>query len=121
MPPPAFKPASVGIHKDVDADYRALEAAARSGSKPQQGIWKRLAAARIRLAQDALWGDVIPFEDIPDYFRTRYDVDNLYCLDLKGDVRCFYTVAAAGILFLDIVDHEEYDKWFPPKGRKRRR
>jgi hypothetical protein len=73
------------------------------------------------LTQDPLWGDVIRASSIPAYFRERYGVQNLYCIDLKGDVRSFYTIDERDILFLDIVDHDQYDKWFPPKGSKARR
>lgn len=121
MPPPAFRAETFRIHPDQDATYAALEQAALDGVKPQQGIWKRFLAARLMLEQDPLWGDVIPAADIPDYFRTKYGVENLYCLDLKGDVRGFYTINERDILFLDIVDHDVYDNWFPPKGQKRKR
>ncbi len=121
MPPPGFRPTALIIHPDVDADYAALEAAARAGTKPQQGIWNRLEAARMRIKLDGQWGEVIPRNDIPAYFTHRYQLTNLYCIDLKDDVRCFYTIDAHDIIFLDLVDHDQYDKWFPPKGRKARR
>lgn len=121
MPPPAFKADSMRVHPDQDEAYRALEAAAQAGKKPQQAIWKRFQTARLMLKQDPLWGEVIPGSDIPSYFREAYDVDNLYCIDLKSDVRCFYTIEGRTVAFLDIVDHDQYDKWFPPKGRRRRR
>lgn len=121
MPPPSFKADEFRIHPDHDAAYRALEDAAAQGLKPQQGIWKRFQAARLMLAQDPLWGDVIPGPSIPVYFRETYDVQNLYCIDLKGDVRCFYTIDERDVIFLDVVDHDQYDKWSPPKGRKTRR
>lgn len=121
MPPPAFKADAFRIHPDHDAAYAVLEEAAGRGSKPQQGIWKRFQAARFMLNQDPLWGDVIRSADIPQYFRDRYAVDNLYCIDLKNDVRCFYTIDEHDVIFLDIVDHDEYDLWFPPKGKSKRR
>jgi hypothetical protein len=121
MPPPSFKADDFRIHPGHDAAYRALEDAAAQGQKPQQAIWKRFQAARLMLAQDPLWGEVIRGPAIPTYFRDTYDVQNLYCIDLKGDVRCFYTIDERDVIFLDIVDHDQYDKWFAPKGQKRRR
>jgi hypothetical protein len=121
MAPPGFRPTAIFIHPDVDADYAALEQAAAAGDKPQQGIWKRLEAARRRIKVDGQWGEVIPRNSIPAYFRERYNVDNLYCIDLKGDVRCFYTIDAKDVVLLDLVDHDDYDTWFPPKGRRPRR
>lgn len=118
---PSFVPAEMVVHPDVDAAYQALEAAAGLGRKPQQGMWARFEAAKAMIRQDGLWGEVIRADDIPQYFRDRYGVTNLYCIDLSGTDRCFYTVVARDVVFLDIVDHEAYDQWFPPKGRKRRR
>jgi len=118
---PGFRPSALYVHPDVDSYYAALEAAARAGTKPQQGIWKRLQAAMTRIKADGQWGEVIPGDDIPAYFRHRYAVTNLYCIDLKGDVRCFYTIDAQDIVFLDLIDHDQYDKWFPPKGKQARR
>ncbi len=95
--------------------------AARAGNKPQQGIWKRFQVAVSRIKLDGQWGEVIPRPDIPDYFVAEYGLTNLYCIDLKGDVRAFYTIEGRDIILLDLVDHAEYDKWFPPKGKKARR
>ena len=86
MPPPHFRPERIRVHVDVAVAYAALEQAACAGLKPQQAIWKRLQAARLRLASDPLWGEVIPWVDIPVYFHERYRVPNLYCVDLKNDV-----------------------------------
>ncbi len=121
MTPPGFCPTQILVHPDVDADYLALEAAALEGTKPQQGIWKRFQTAKSRIQSDGQWGEVIPRNDILAYFFDRYSVSNLYCIDLKGDLRSFYTIDAQDIIFLDLVDHDQYDKWFPPKGRKARR
>ena len=118
---PGFSPSEIVIHPDVDHDYRQLEEAAKAGKKPQQAIWKRFQAAKLMIRSDGQWGDVIKKAEIPAYFREKYDVQNLYCVDLKNDVRCFYTIDSQDVVFLDIVDHDEYDKWFPPKGERKRR
>ncbi len=118
---PAFRPVLIRRDPTVEVQYLALEAAAKTGRRPQSGMWKRLQAALLMLKQDGLWGEVIPPADIPAYFRERYEARNLYCIDLSPTVRCFYTIDERDILFLDIVDHEEYDKWFPPKGERKRR
>jgi hypothetical protein len=117
--PPGFRPDSVTIDPDCQAQYDVLERAAGDGRKPRQGIWTRFQAAVARIKSDPQWGEVIPGADIPSYFRDRYDAENLYCIDLKGDVRCFYMIDQHDVIFLDLVDHVEYDKWFPPKGERR--
>lgn len=109
---PGFRPAAIVIHPDVDPDYAKLEAAAKAGQKPEQGIWKRFQTALARIRADGQWGEVIRGKDVPKYFRQRYDVANLYCIDLAGDVRCFYTIDERDVIFLDIMDHDRYDKLF---------
>lgn len=118
---PSFLPSAIVVHPDVDEAYRRLEAAAKAAKKPQQAIWKRLQAAKRMIQADGQWGEVVRKEDIPAYFRVRYSVENLYCVDVKNDVRCFYTIDEHDIVFLDIVDHDVYDKWFPPRGHRKRR
>ena len=118
---PGFRPSAIRIHPDVDEAYAALEEAAQGGEKPQQGMWARFQAALGMIRQDGQWGEVIRSDRIPKYFAKVYGVTNLYCIDLKGDVRAFYTIDQREVLFLDIVDHKTYDKWFPPKGQRRRR
>ena len=121
MPPPGFTPNSIHAHELTAPVYEALEQAARVGRKPQSGMWKRFQTAVGMLRHDGQWGEVIPPDDVPEYFRARYHATNLYCIDLSPTTRCFYMVADREVIFLDIVDHEEYDKWFPPKGRRKRR
>jgi hypothetical protein len=29
-----------------------------------------------------------------------------------GFHRCFYTIEGRDVIFLDLVDHEQYDRWF---------
>jgi hypothetical protein len=113
---PSFRPSSVRIHPDVQSEYDAMEVAARAGRKPQGSIWKAFQTAVLRVKADAQWGEVIPRSGIPNYFTRKYDLANLYCVDL-GFHRCFYTIDARDVIFLDIVDHGQYDKWF--KVRKK--
>lgn len=121
MTPPGFRAERFRVHADWKDAYLEIRAAAERGTKPQAGIWKRFEAARRRLEADPQWGEVIRQHQIPAYFQDRYGCQNLYCIDLKGDVRCFYTIDERDVIFLDIVDHGQYDRWFPPKGRQPRR
>lgn len=117
---PGFRPTAIKREPTVESQYLALEQAAKKGARPQSGMWKRLQAALVLLQRDGQWGEVIPDANIPLYFRHTYGVTNLYCVDLSQTVRCFYTIVPERTLvFLDVVDHVEYDKWFPPKGRGR--
>lgn len=111
-----FKPDSVRIHQSVDADYEELEKNAKAKKQPEAAIWKVFQTALTRVKNDGQWGEVIPRSKIPAHFKTKYKADNLYCVDLNF-YRAFYTIEARVVVWLDIVDHAQYDKWFPNKGK----
>jgi hypothetical protein len=113
-----FKPEEIRVHQDVLSAYESWESLANQGRQPAQAVWNSLQAAMTRVRNDAQWGDIIRQDAIPSYFRERYGVSNLYCLDLSAFHRGFYTIANRSIVLLDIVDHPTYDKWFP--GRRSR-
>lgn len=112
-----FKPRSIVVHEPFVARYAALEGAAAEGRRPEASIWKGLQTAISRLRLDATWGDVIPNARIPPRFTRGYGALNLYCIDLAAFHRGFYTIVGRAVVLLDIVDHTQYDKWFPNKGR----
>ncbi len=113
---PGFRPDRVLIHPDVERAYAELETASHEGRKQASALWKSFEHSVERVRQDGQWGEVIP--RIPRYFSSRYHVANLYCVDLAFFHRVFYTIEGRDVIFLDLVDHKRYDKWFP--GRKRR-
>ncbi|MBW3583654.1 MAG: hypothetical protein KY455_11200 [Euryarchaeota archaeon] len=110
-----FRPTRIVIHPDVDATYRELERQADAKRQPAVAIWKGFQTALKRIKRDGQWGEAIP--RIPKTFRSRYGVMNLYCVDLASFHRCFYTIRCREVIFLDLVDHAEYDRLF---GRKKR-
>lgn len=69
------------------------------------------------MRQDGQWGEVIPADAIPTHFRRKYRVINLYCVDLAGFRRSFYTINGRDVIFLDMVSHAQYDRWFPDRGK----
>jgi hypothetical protein len=89
-----------------------------SGRQPAQAVWKSLQSEMVRLRLNAQWGEVVRRHSIPHYFREKYGLSNLYCVDLAAFHRCFCTIVNQAVIPLDIVDHPTYDKWFP--GRRSR-
>jgi hypothetical protein len=86
------------------------------GRKHDAALWKSFQTAVGRIKLDGQWGEVIP--RVPAYFVERYGVRHLYCVDLAFFHRAFYTIEGRDVVFLDLVDHATYDRWFP--GRRRR-
>lgn len=114
---PGFRPRSVTIHPDVDAEYAAIEESALAGRQPETAIWKGFLATVAKVKSDGQWGEVIPRARIPARFVRAYGVTNLYCVDLAGFRRAFYTILGRDVVFLDVVDHARYDKWFGGRGK----
>ncbi|MDE1822227.1 MAG: hypothetical protein KGJ23_12185 [Euryarchaeota archaeon] len=112
-----FRPRSVVAHGALTGEYARWEADARAGRQPAPAIWKGLQTAILRLKLDGQWGEVIPPRHIPAHFRSRYGVENLYCVDLASFHRLFYTILDRDVILLDIVDHATYDEWFPGSRR----
>jgi len=113
-----FRPSAIKIHPDLEPVYTALEKSAKEGRQPASAVWKSLQTCLIRIRTDGQWGEVIPPDRIPVYFKEHYDVTNLYCVDLAHFYRGFSTLYYRDVILLDILDHPTYDKWFP--GRRKR-
>jgi hypothetical protein len=113
-----FKPGALIIHDDQRSAYELWESLALQRRQPAQAVWRSLQASLSRVRNDGQWGDVIRQDAIPIYFREKYGVNNLYCIDLAAFHRAFYPIANRSVIMLDIVDHPAYDKWFP--GRRSR-
>lgn len=106
-----------------DAAEAAIALLGDSKSKEAASIVKRIATHRVRLKSDAQAGDVIPF---PLHKKAKpleikhAPLHNLYCLDLPDFWRLLYTIVKIDgrryVTILEIVDHADYDKWFPSRG-----
>ncbi|MCX6815890.1 MAG: hypothetical protein NT120_03495 [Candidatus Aenigmarchaeota archaeon] len=63
----------------------------------------------------------VPKNLMPKIYVNKYDVDNLWKIDLSGYWRMIYTLRTTEIeitnFILDILDHETYDKVFGYKKK----
>lgn len=75
------------------------------------------------IKQDPEYGNGIPKECIPEYYKQKYNVKNLFRVELPLFWRMIYTLKKENneieiISFvLDIIDHKKYDKRFGYKKR----
>lgn len=113
-----FRVEDVLLHDDAFADLERLDAA-----KDKTAATNRAKVPGLRevLLKDALHGEVVPRKKIPRPLQERYDLDKLYVEDLADFWRLLYTLqkeaGQAFVIILRIVDHKQYDKWFPNKGK----
>ncbi|MEK6985028.1 MAG: hypothetical protein AABX89_01425 [Candidatus Thermoplasmatota archaeon] len=120
MPPPLRA-------SEVIFSERADLAKANLGKskKPEAAsILRRLDYLEQRLLADGQEGEVIPLP-LPKPARLLEQVHgvlgSLYCCDLPDFWRLLYTIVRADgkpyVYILEVVEHAQYDKWFPNKGR----
>lgn len=68
------------------------------------------------LKQDPFYGIQIKKSLIPQRYRSRYEITNLWKVDLSDYWRLLYTITSTEseiiIFVLEIVDHKTYDKIF---------
>lgn len=86
----------------------------KSLSKEQE---KKLLWWRDRLARDVTVGDPIRKSLIPTALKKKYEINNLWRLELPGGWRALYTIASrpAGkpeVFILRILSHKEYNRLF---------
>lgn len=100
-----------------DAAKKAIETLIASKDKPSASILRAVRAIETRLKVDCLCGEVVKKSQIPAALKTKYGIENLYMGDLPSFWRLLYTIARDGItryvIILEIVDHDDYNKWFP--------
>ena len=105
-----------------DGADAAVIGLARSRSKEAASILRRVTYYRERLLADCLEEEVIPCP-LPKKAKpleVRHGpIANLYCCDLPDFWRLLYTIVRAdgkpyGYV-LEIVDHADYDRWFPSR------
>lgn len=106
------------LHPDAAAALARLDADSRPQSR---SIARRVRTVGAMLLSDCLHGEVVRRSAIPKVLVTRYGVENLFVEDLPDFWRLLYTVVkrveSRDVLVLAIVDHGEYSRWFPGRGK----
>ncbi len=68
------------------------------------------------IANNPFYGENAKKDLIPKEYRQKYDIDNLFIVDLPDYWRMIYTLESDEIeiiaFVLDIIDHDEYNKKF---------
>lgn len=99
--------ARVHLSGDAEVDFEELDATKR----------RKLQWWVARLAEDVTVGDHIRRELIPEKLRRKYDIENLWRLELPGGWRALYSILTSPhhpltVSIVRIVDHKEYDRMF---------
>lgn len=103
-------------------DAAAVLAQLDADPRPQsRSVARRVRAIGSMLRSDCLHGEVVRRSAIPKAIAARYGVENLFVEDLPDFWRLLYTVVKRverrDVLGITIVDHREYSRWFPGRGK----
>ncbi len=120
------KDVRVILSEDAIKEYNELNRIV--GDEMQRGVESSIHQTLFRsidrvkgwLKENPFVGDQVKKSKIPKYYVQKYNVTNLWRIELSNYWRLVYTIQSEDIeiidFVLDIIDHEEYDKKFGYKG-----
>ncbi len=81
-----------------------------------QSLLRSIHRVRNLIKQNPFVGDQVPKKQIPRKYTLKYDVDNVWRIELTDRWRLVYTISGNRVeiitFIIDIFDHKEYDKVF---------
>src|SRR3989338_11579503 len=81
-------------------------------SSVHQSIFRSIERVKGRLKENPFAGDQVKKRLIPDYYFQKYDVTNLWRIELSNYWRLIYTIQSNEIEVIDfvlnIMDHKDY-------------
>ena len=90
-------------------------------SSVHQSLFRSIERVKGWLKENPFAGDQVKKEQIPDYYLKKYDITNLWRIELSNYWRLLYTIQSNEIevidFVFDIIDHEKYNDKFGYKGR----
>jgi len=116
-----LKPVKVILSPEAEEAYKQLNAVA-ADSKIERSILNAIDKKKELIKANMHYGEPIAKDKIPDEYKIRYGVTNLFWVELSNFWRMLYTLTnneteVEIIAFiLDIIDHERYNKKFGYKG-----
>ena len=117
-----MKPVRVILSPEAEVVYNDLNSKAGK-TKIERSIFNSIKKKVELIKMNPHYGDPVPKDLIPNEYRVKYGVTNLFHVELASFWRMLYTLTndeteVEIIAFvLDIVDHNEYDRKFGYKGK----
>lgn len=123
-----FQGKEVGVRLSEEADKVYQELNKIVGEEKLKGIdssfhqtlLRSIIRVRDLLKQNPFAGDQIKKKQIPQKYIQKFDVDNVWRIELADRWRLVYTITGNQIeiitFIMDIFDHKDYDKVFGYKN-----
>jgi plasmid maintenance system killer protein len=110
----------IRLSREADEIYEELnkivgdEKKRKITSSFHQSLFRSIRRARDLLKDNPFAGNQIPKRLIPKGYKIKYDVENLWRMELANRWRMLYTITGNKLeilaFVLDIFDHKDYDK-----------
>lgn len=119
-----FQGKEVGVRLSEEADLvytelnKIVEEEKLKGidSSFHQTLLRSINRVRDELKQDPFAGDQVPKRQIPPKYTKKFDVDNVWRIELADRWRLVYSITGNQVeiitFIMDIFNHKEYDKVF---------
>lgn len=116
-----MKPIRVRFSPEAEEVYKHINAKAPK-SKLERMILNAVNQKIELIKANPHYGDGIPKKLIPKEYMIKYEITNLFRVELPNFWRMLYTLTAEGEIeiiafILDIIDHRTYDKKFGYKKK----
>ena len=121
------KPVSIELVGDAKEAYERLNR--MIGEQKNKGkttseeikLWKGIQRSFDLIHDNPFYGRNAKKKQIPEYYLNKYDIKNLFVVDLPLFWRMIYTLESDRVeviaFILDIFNHKDYNKRFGFKGR----
>ena len=121
------KPVSIELIGDAKEAYERLNRII--GEQKNKGkttseeikLWKGIQRSFDLIQDNPFYGRNAKKKQIPEYYLNKYDIKNLFVVDLPLFWRMIYTLESDRVeviaFILDIFNHKDYNKRFGFKGR----
>ena len=92
---------AVFADKKLDDDYKRLSKSRHS--EEDKKLYHVLTVIREKVGELYRFGKKLPKNKIPDVYLQRFQIENLWSLDLPGHGTVLYSVAGSCILIVDLL------------------
>lgn len=105
---------------EFNRQFEELEKTAKEGNGASAILLKKLRKGVDKLKNNYRAGKHIPKDRIPQHYKTKFGVTNLWKLNIDPVFRLVYTVrgteAEVMTVILEFFDHKAYEKRFGYRG-----
>lgn len=109
------------LSQEFNESFQKLKNGAEKGNGESKYLLAIVNRGIEKLKEDKEAGKRIRKELIPSYYESRYEVTNLWKLNLDASWRLVYTIMGTEVklmtIVLEVLDHKDYDRRFGYRSR----